>query len=392
MHTSRAQLTVHSDRRPPGGLLPSGYRVEHTAAVPSAGRGGKLGAVGAHVGRWPWLVLSVTGRTPVLGGWFCGGALITDQHVLTAAHCIHPEEAGTVGAVIGDTRPADGGRGATPAAEISRVVRHPRFIGAQNDVAVVRLSTPVELTGAVWPVCLPPRQSPVTGGPLWAAGWGATQRDGHPASEMTDTPLQLTDLNRCEETYRRTPLFDARFPGGFQGTKLCASRVGGAPRDSAACPADSGGPLMEPTEGDRYQVVGVWSIEGQQIRPLPCRTTTGGVGVCMFVWDCSKRGGTAVGICTDRFMFGGCCELPESPPPPPPTASPAAGDGWTSLLQPVEPMPTPMSFVGVRPVLIGDDELNEVPTGPVTTDRPRPTTLWERPTRPTRPPPPPAQH
>ncbi|XP_043207232.1 chymotrypsin-like elastase family member 2A [Amphibalanus amphitrite] len=201
---------------------------------------GKLGAVGAHVGRWPWLVLFGRWTDAGLGGWFCGGALITDQHVLTAAHCMHPEEAGT--------------------RNISRVVRHPRFNGAQNDVAVVRLSTPVKLTEGLWPVCLPPRQSPVTGGPLWAAGWGATQRDGHPASELADTPLQLTDLNRCEETYRRTPLFDARFPGGFQGTKLCVSRVGGAPRDSAACPADSGGPLMEPTEGGRYQVVGVWSI------------------------------------------------------------------------------------------------------------------------------------
>ena len=48
-----------------------------------------VGGEEADVGEYPWLAL--LGYTSARGGdpqWKCGGSLIGDQHVLTAAHCV----------------------------------------------------------------------------------------------------------------------------------------------------------------------------------------------------------------------------------------------------------------------------------------------------------------
>ena len=49
-----------------------------------------VGGEEAPIGRYPWLALLGYGRTRNEGNltWECGGVLIGDQFVLTAAHCI----------------------------------------------------------------------------------------------------------------------------------------------------------------------------------------------------------------------------------------------------------------------------------------------------------------
>ncbi|KAF0290610.1 Serine proteinase stubble [Amphibalanus amphitrite] len=138
-----------------------------------------------------------------------------------------------------------------------------------------------------------------------------------------------------------------------------------------------------------------------QIRPSPCISSRSGRrGVCMFVWECVKKGGEPVGICTDRFMFGGCCEMPDELAMTP-TAGPqelmtaaastahADVDGWTSLLETAgagtsaeEPATAPLDWPELPQVIPERPSVqeNEVGSGPVALTKP-----WPRPTRPTRP-------
>ena len=219
-----------------------------------------VGGVLAQIGKWPWMVLFGRWTDAGLGGWFCGGTLITDRHVLTAAHCLHPGQAGTVGALIGDNDLNRQDEVDHQQRNVSGIVRHPQFVGSQNDLAVVRLAAPVNLTRDVSPICLPPagaehrRQDLI----VEVAGWGLLEFAGESSDILQEVALRVADPAACEAAYRRVPhQFEARFPGGFQDTKLCAESPDGESRD--ACRGDSGGPLMVRLENNTYQLVGVVS-------------------------------------------------------------------------------------------------------------------------------------
>ena len=105
-----------------------------------------VGGVAAEEGSVPWQAsLAVSGSNI-----FCGASVVTDRHLVTAAHCLAGVEQSTLGMVdilVNEYNTADNKKPVRR--KISKVVIHPQFNQEtlRNDIAVVTLRKSLPLVG-----------------------------------------------------------------------------------------------------------------------------------------------------------------------------------------------------------------------------------------------------
>ena len=87
----------------------------------------------------------------------CGGALVADRYVVTAAHCTDGQQAAGLKVAVGDTTFALGNEAASFIVGVKTIKQHPDYdpSNTQNDISVLELALDLTAYPNIKPICLP---------------------------------------------------------------------------------------------------------------------------------------------------------------------------------------------------------------------------------------------
>ncbi|NXQ00472.1 TMPS6 protease, partial [Vidua macroura] len=205
-----------------------------------------VGGMNSVEGEWPWQAsLQVRGRH------ICGGTLIADRWVVSAAHCFQDERLASPS--IWTVYLGKYLQNATGHTEVSfKVIHlflHPYYEEDSHDydVALLQLDHPVIISPLIQPICLPAPSHIFEPGLLcWITGWGALKEGGHISNVLQKVDVQLVQQNICSEAYHYMITPRMLCAGYYQGKK-------------DACQGDSGGPLACKEPSGRWFLAGLVS-------------------------------------------------------------------------------------------------------------------------------------
>ena len=203
------------------------------------------GGADAVISDFPWQVYFISGK------FRCGGSIIADKWILTAAHCTHDDLGNPIPAIsmsvkVGSTQI----NGQTY--NVSQVIVNEAYDSQTlaNDVALLKLSVPINNANAR-PIKLVTSDDVANGatdpGVLsTVTGWGYTQ-----ANTTTSVPVKLQKVQLPIITIAQASTVWGTIPS----TDIMAGLLNGH-RD--ACNGDSGGPMVVGVPGE-YKLAGIVS-------------------------------------------------------------------------------------------------------------------------------------
>ncbi|CAG7836812.1 unnamed protein product [Allacma fusca] len=161
---------------------------------------------------------------------YCGGSIINENYIITAAHCatLSPSQyfivAGEHDLFVRDVT--------EQTVKVEKITNHPDYSSSSNhnDISIFKITPPLNLTEAVQPANLAPAGFEANTGILRAVGWGDLTENGDSPDRLREVIVPYVTDALCRLEYGLINYIYA--------SMICAGESG-----KDACQGDSGGPL-----------------------------------------------------------------------------------------------------------------------------------------------------
>lgn len=212
-----------------------------------------IGGTPAKYGDNPWMIgIQIYSEKTMVWNGFCGGSMISEKWVLTAAHCIIIEDeeenrwenkASNFKIVAGDHK-----RFFTRRFEQERLAKklipHSNYMNSKthdDDIGLIELDRELVRDKYVQPICLPSSGNPLPiGEEVTATGWGLLSPKDNLANTLQEAKVTVWTVEDCK-LVQDDSITDKSFCAGVQF-------INDDVANQDVCSGDSGGPLIHNTE------------------------------------------------------------------------------------------------------------------------------------------------